>query len=56
MVDKTTLLLLDEAREVKRYISRRFPAPQYSYALPGQVKEQSVRAAGTEPAFKEFPQ
>jgi hypothetical protein len=30
VVDAATLLLLDEAREVKRYISRRFPAPQYS--------------------------
>ncbi len=27
------------------YNSRRFPAPQYSYALPGQRKLQSVRAA-----------
>ena len=30
VVDETTLLLLEEAREVKRYISSLFPAPQYS--------------------------
>ena len=30
VVEEATLLLLDEAREVRRYSSRRFPAPQYS--------------------------
>ena len=30
VVDEATLLLLDEAREVKRYISSLLPAPQYS--------------------------
>lgn len=30
VVDEATLLLLDEARELRRYISSLFPAPQYS--------------------------
>jgi hypothetical protein len=30
VVDEATLLLLEEARDVKRYISSLFPAPQYS--------------------------
>jgi hypothetical protein len=42
--------------EVSLYSSKRFPAPQYSYGLPGQMKLQSVSAAGTEPALRLFPQ
>jgi hypothetical protein len=42
--------------EVSLYSSKRFPAPQYSYELPGQVKLQSVSAAGTDPALRLFPQ
>jgi hypothetical protein len=38
------------------YISSLFPAPQYSYALPGQIKEQSVKAARTDPALITLPQ
>ena len=30
VVDEATLPLLEEARELKRYISSLFPAPQYS--------------------------
>jgi hypothetical protein len=57
VVDETTLLLLlDDAREVKRYISSLFPAPQYSYALPGQVNEQSESVARVDDAARVFPQ
>lgn len=38
------------------YSSRRLPAPQYSYGLPGQMKEQSVNGACTEPVFRVLPQ
>jgi hypothetical protein len=39
------------------YISRRFPAPQYSKALPGQMNEQSLCVvARTEPALMVLPQ
>jgi hypothetical protein len=38
------------------YSSRRFPAPQYSSGFPGQMKLQSVSAAGTDPALRLFPQ
>jgi hypothetical protein len=42
--------------EVSLYSSKRFPAPQYSSGFPGQVKLQSVSAAGTDPALRLFPQ
>ncbi len=38
------------------YISSRAPAPQYSYWFPGQMKLQSVRGAGTDPACRVLPQ
>jgi hypothetical protein len=38
------------------YISNREPAPQYSYGFPGQMKLQSVRGAGTDPACRVLPQ
>jgi hypothetical protein len=38
------------------YSSKRLPAPQYSNALPGHTKEQSVKAAGTDPALRALPQ
>jgi hypothetical protein len=38
------------------YISSLFPAPQYSYGLPGHVKEQSDKVARTEPALITLPQ
>ena len=38
------------------YISSRFPAPQYSYALPGQTIEQSLVAARTDPVLMTLPQ
>ena len=38
------------------YISNRFPAPQYSYGLPGQIKEQSLKAARTDPVLMTLPQ
>jgi hypothetical protein len=41
---------------VSMYISNRFPAPQYSYGLPGQTKEQSVKAARTDPVLMTLPQ
>ncbi len=41
---------------VSSYISSRFPAPQYSYWLPGQVNEQSVAGARTEPVLIVLPQ
>jgi hypothetical protein len=48
----------DEApvAEVSLYSSKRFPAPQYSYGFPGQMKLQSVSAAGIDPALRTFPQ
>jgi hypothetical protein len=42
--------------EVSLYSSKRFPAPQYSSGFPGQVKLQSVSAAGTDPALRLLPQ
>jgi hypothetical protein len=42
--------------EVSLYSSKRFPAPQYSSGFPGQMKLQSVSAAGTDPALRLFPQ
>jgi len=42
--------------EVILYSSKRFPAPQYSSGFPGQMKLQSVSAAGTDPALRLFPQ
>jgi hypothetical protein len=53
-VDWTTLLL--KTRDVNSYISKRLPAPQYSYALPGQMKEQSLNVANTDPVFMVLPQ
>jgi hypothetical protein len=38
------------------YTSSLFPAPQYSFLLPSQGMEQSVVAAKTLPALREFPQ
>ena len=38
------------------YISSLFPAPQYSYGLPGHTKEQSDKVARTEPALIILPQ
>ena len=38
------------------YISSLFPAPQYSYGLPGHTKEHSDKAARTEPALITLPQ
>ena len=38
------------------YISSLFPAPQYSYGLPGHTKEQSDKVARTEPALITLPQ
>jgi hypothetical protein len=38
------------------YKSSLLPAPQYSYGLPGQINEQSVKAAGTEPELMTLPQ
>lgn len=42
--------------EPSMYISSRFPAPQYSYGLPGQIKEQSPKAARTDPVLMALPQ
>jgi hypothetical protein len=50
------LLLLLVASEESMYISSLFPAPQYSYGLPGQVNEQSERVVETDPALGEVPQ
>jgi hypothetical protein len=55
-VDETTLLLLEKARELRRYISSLFPAPQYSYAFPGQMNEQSESVARVDDAARVFPQ
>ncbi len=55
-VDGTTLLLLLGSRDLSSYISSLLPAPQYSYGLPGHVKEQSVKGARTDPAFITLPQ
>jgi hypothetical protein len=38
------------------YISRRFPAPQYSNWFPGQTIEQSLAAARIEPVLIALPQ
>jgi len=38
------------------YISSLFPAPQYSKALPGQVKLQSAVIAKTDPTPRALPQ
>lgn len=57
LVDATPLpLLLVLARDESIYISSLFPAPQYSYWLPGQVNEQSERVVLTDPAFGDVPQ
>ena len=50
------VLEVDVAALESLYRSRRFPAPQYSYWLPGQTKEQSVAGATTEPALIVLPQ
>lgn len=57
LVDATLLtLLLVLASDESMYISSLFPAPQYSYGLPGQVKEQSERVVLTDPALGDVPQ
>lgn len=38
------------------YNSNLFPAPQYSYALPGHTIEQSPAAARTDPVLRALPQ
>jgi hypothetical protein len=38
------------------YISNLFPAPQYSYTLPGHTIEQSPAAARTDPVLMTLPQ
>jgi hypothetical protein len=42
--------------EPSLYISSRFPAPQYSYGLPGQIKEQSLKSARIDPSLIVLPQ
>jgi hypothetical protein len=54
VVDWATLLL--ETRDVNSYISSLLPAPQYSKALPGQMKEQSLKAAKIDPVPRALPQ
>jgi hypothetical protein len=46
----------EEAALLSSYTERRFPAPQYSSALPPHGKLQSVAGAGTDPVLKLFPQ
>jgi len=56
-VDGTTELLLLEVDAESLYISNLFPAPQYSYLLPGQVNEQSAwLVAKTDPVLRVLPQ
>jgi hypothetical protein len=45
-----------EDRDESWYISSLFPAPQYSYWLPGQIKLQSPMFSMTDPALIELPQ
>jgi hypothetical protein len=47
---------LEVTKLVSLYISNLFPAPQYSYALPGQMKEQSVAGARIDPVLMVLPQ
>jgi hypothetical protein len=54
--ERTELLVLETVVGESIYISNRFPAPQYSYWFPGQMNEQSVKAASTEPALIVLPQ
>ncbi len=46
----------EDGREARLYISNLFPAPQYSYWFPLQMKPQSDNAAGIDPALIELPQ
>lgn len=69
-LDEEAILLEDEAVDLVKladtkelltelpriYSSRRLPAPQYSYAFPGQIKLQSVSGAETEPMLRVLPQ
>lgn len=48
--------LLVLAPDSSMYISRRFPAPQYSYSLPGHANEQSETVVLTDPALGDEPQ
>jgi hypothetical protein len=45
-----------EDRDESWYISSLFPAPQYSYWLPGQIKLQSPMFSMTHPVLIELPQ
>jgi hypothetical protein len=45
-----------EDRDESWYISSLFPAPQYSYWLPGQIKLQSPMFSMTDPVLIELPQ
>lgn len=57
VIDETLFeLLLLLARDESMYISRRFPAPQYSYWFPGQINEQSERVVLTDPVLGDVPQ
>jgi hypothetical protein len=59
VVEVCTDVELDEVLTVTvpiLYISRRFPAPQYSNSFPGQTIEQSLAAARTEPVLMTLPQ
>lgn len=50
------LLLVEVESEESMYISSLLPAPQYSYALPGQVNEQSESVVLTDPVLGDVPQ
>jgi hypothetical protein len=54
--ERSELLVLETVVGERIYISNRFPAPQYSWLFPGQMNEQSVKAAGAEPALMVLPQ
>jgi hypothetical protein len=54
--ERSELLVLKTVVGEHTYISNRFPAPQYSKWFPGQMNEQSVKAAGAEPALMVLPQ
>ena len=56
VVDEATLLLLEDLNDESKYISSLFPAPQYSYAFPGHVKEQSESVARVDDAARVSPQ
>jgi hypothetical protein len=59
VVEVCTDVELDEVLTVTvpiLYISRRFPAPQYSNSFPGQTIEQSLAAVRTEPVLMTLPQ